>query len=152
MPLLFELSNQSALVAAYGQHFTYANTSRARIFRRDQVREVGEQGGSRLALLRRTLPFMVLLLQGTVVNETTLRRLMRYNDFEVGHFRRGVCCQCSFGPGFPPYACPCIRVYSTTPTRCKAAKMASPPHPTQLLIVPTSHRRLLCAPRELDSR
>ena len=77
---MYELANQTALVAIYGQHFTYANTSRARIFRRDQAREEG--GHSReVAWLCGDAPF--LPLQGTVVNETMLRRIMRYNDFEV---------------------------------------------------------------------
>lgn len=44
VPRLYELANQTALVAAYGQHFTYANTSRARIFRRDQVGMVDVRG------------------------------------------------------------------------------------------------------------
>jgi hypothetical protein len=54
-PWLFNITNQWGLVQKYGQHFSYANTSRANIFRRDQ---------------------------GTVVDEASFRRLMRYNNFE----------------------------------------------------------------------
>ena len=53
-PWLFELTNQTALVEAYGDHFSYAGYSRAEIFRARQA---------------------------SVVNQTTFRELMRYNDF-----------------------------------------------------------------------
>ena len=53
---LFAVANQSALIAAYGAHFSWANTSRARIFER-------EQGG--------------------VADLPALQRLLRYNEFQV---------------------------------------------------------------------
>ena len=53
-PEIFALSNQSALVAAYGDHFSWSKTARANIFRARQA---------------------------TVVDEASLRALMRYNAF-----------------------------------------------------------------------
>lgn len=53
-PLVFNVSGQPALVAAYGAHFDFAATARAVIFRRDQ---------------------------GAVADEAALRALMRYNGF-----------------------------------------------------------------------
>jgi hypothetical protein len=54
-PHIFEVSNQSALVAAYGDHFSWNNTARAQIFRRNQ---------------------------SAVVDGPTYERLLRYNDFQ----------------------------------------------------------------------
>ena len=54
-PAIFALSNQSALVAAYGDHFSWSKTARANIFRARQA---------------------------SVVDEASLRALMRYNDFQ----------------------------------------------------------------------
>ena len=58
-PLIFNVSGQPALVAEYGEHFSWVNTTRARIFRRDQSR---------------------------VATEDSLRALIRYNDFEADEF------------------------------------------------------------------
>lgn len=55
-PFLFQLTNQSALVAAYGPHFSWSNTSRALIFAREHA---------------------------TVVDEQSLQKLIRYNHFET---------------------------------------------------------------------
>jgi hypothetical protein len=54
-PFLFNISGQWQLVAEYGDHFTYNLTSRAEIFKRDQSK---------------------------VVDEVSLQKLMRYNDFQ----------------------------------------------------------------------
>ncbi|RYG55878.1 hypothetical protein EON66_04250 [archaeon] len=54
-PTLFAISGQWQMVHLYGAHYTYNATSRALIFARDQ---------------------------GKVVDEATLRALIRYNDFE----------------------------------------------------------------------
>jgi hypothetical protein len=55
-PYIFALSNQSALVAAYGDHFSWSKTARANIFRRGQA---------------------------AVVDVPSLRALMRYNEFST---------------------------------------------------------------------
>jgi hypothetical protein len=53
-PSIFALSNQSALVAAFGDHFSWGKTARANIFRRGQA---------------------------AVVDVPSLRALMRFNEF-----------------------------------------------------------------------
>jgi hypothetical protein len=58
-PWLFELTNQTALVSAFGAHFSYDNYSRAEIFRAKQA---------------------------SVTNESAYRALMRYNDFQSDAF------------------------------------------------------------------
>lgn len=55
-PFLFELTNQTAWVEAYGPHYTYNETARAVIFAR---------------------------LQGGVVDGKSLRRVLRYNQFQT---------------------------------------------------------------------
>jgi hypothetical protein len=54
-PWLFNLTNQTALVDEYGDHFTYANYTRGKIFRD---------------------------LHNTVIDETSYMNLMRYNSFQ----------------------------------------------------------------------
>jgi hypothetical protein len=54
-PWLFDVANQTALVAAFGDHYSYNLTARARIFARDAL---------------------------TVVDEASLVALMRYNSFQ----------------------------------------------------------------------
>lgn len=54
-PWLFNITNQTALVEEYGDHFTYANYTRAKIFR---------------------------ALHNTVVDETSYMNLLRYNSFQ----------------------------------------------------------------------
>lgn len=56
VPELFTLTNQTALVLEYGPHFSYNGTSRAVIFRREQA---------------------------GVVDEASLAKLMRYNEFQT---------------------------------------------------------------------
>jgi len=55
-PWLFDLANQTALVAAYGDHYSYNLTARARIFARDAPK---------------------------VVDEPSLIAVMRYNAFQT---------------------------------------------------------------------
>ena len=55
-PEIFALSNQSALVAAYGDHYSWNMTGRAQIFRRNQT---------------------------TVVDEASYAALLRYNSFQT---------------------------------------------------------------------
>jgi hypothetical protein len=54
-PFLFEITNQTAMERIYGDHYSYEKTSRAQIFRRDHA---------------------------NVVDEASLRRIIRYNDFQ----------------------------------------------------------------------